>query len=99
MTAWCGGAAVFACGGCPWLGRAVADGLSRGSGAVPAGLPGLVGALELCTGLVMPCAGAFTLGELTAADGRMPAVEPFQSRPPPHAAHLPWTCAGMRDHG
>ncbi|QTZ94987.1 hypothetical protein [Streptomyces auratus] len=81
MTAWCGGAAVFACGGCPWLGRAVADGLSRGSGAVPAGLPGLVGVLELCTGLVVLCAGAFTLGELTAADGRMPAVEPLPGPP------------------
>ncbi|MEU5545281.1 hypothetical protein AB0G85_23220 [Streptomyces sioyaensis] len=77
VLAWCGGAAVFACGGCLWLGQAVADGLSPGSGAVPAGLPGLVGALELCAGLVVLCAGAFTLGELADADGRMPAVEPL----------------------
>ncbi|MEU9122222.1 hypothetical protein AB0C96_20540 [Streptomyces sp. NPDC048506] len=68
-AAWTGGAAVFACGGCLWLGQAISDGLSSGglsSGvpAVPAGLPGLVGALELFAGLTVLCAGAFTLGEL-----------------------------------
>lgn len=45
----------------------MADGLSPGASAVPAGLPGLLGALELCAGLVVLCAGAFTLCELTAA--------------------------------
>ncbi|PJJ05535.1 hypothetical protein BX264_5996 [Streptomyces sp. 2333.5] len=63
------------------LSLAGAAGLSPGSGVVPAGLPGLVGALELCTGLVVLCAGAFTLGELTDADGPMPAVEPLPGPP------------------
>ncbi|MFD8547807.1 hypothetical protein [Streptomyces sp. NPDC059649] len=74
--AWTGGASAFACGGCPWLGRAVADGLSPGAPAASGGLPGLVGALELFAGVVVLCAGGFTLGELTAgvrgnAAGRM----------------------------
>ncbi|GAB7029970.1 hypothetical protein AB0G35_17315 [Streptomyces sp. NPDC021749] len=64
--AWTGVASAFACGGCLWLGRAVADGLSPGAPALSGGLPGLVGALELFTGLVVLCAGGFTLGELTA---------------------------------
>ncbi|MFE1171103.1 hypothetical protein [Streptomyces sp. NPDC058773] len=72
--AWCGGAAAFACGGCLWLGQAVTDGLVRGASTVPEGLPGLVGALELCAGLVVLCAGSFALCELTAATRSGPAV-------------------------
>ncbi|WP_181924052.1 hypothetical protein [Streptomyces inhibens] len=65
--AWVGSASAFALGGTLWLGQAVTDGLSPGASAVPGGLPGLVGALELCAGLVVLCGGAFTLCELTAA--------------------------------
>lgn len=64
--AWAGSAAVFAWGGCLWLGQAVAEGLSPGTSAIPRGLPGLVGALELLAGLTVLCAGAFTLSELTS---------------------------------
>ncbi|MCW7987267.1 hypothetical protein XF35_18835 [Streptomyces platensis subsp. clarensis] len=74
VLAWSGSAAAFACGGCLWLGQAVADGLSPGASAVPEGLPGLVGALELCAGLTVLCAGAFALCELTAATRSAPAV-------------------------
>ncbi|MEW1747891.1 hypothetical protein [Streptomyces angustmyceticus] len=79
--AWAGSATVVACGGCTWLVQAVAGGLF-GAGAVPGGLPGLVGALELCTGLVVLCAGAFTLCELTAAAGPAPAAEQALQAPP-----------------
>ncbi|MFH8681951.1 hypothetical protein [Streptomyces lydicus] len=68
-AAWAGSASAFACGGCLWLGNAVADGLSPGGAALSGGLPGLVGALDLCAGLVVLTAGAFTLCEL-ASGGR-----------------------------
>ncbi|WP_405407933.1 hypothetical protein [Streptomyces decoyicus] len=80
--AWSGSGAAFACGGCLWLGQAVADGLSPGASAVPEGLPGLLGALELCTGLVVLCAGAFTLCELTAAARPAPPAEHGNPAPP-----------------
>ncbi|MGW2021079.1 hypothetical protein [Streptomyces decoyicus] len=79
--AWAGSGAAFACGGCLWLGQAVADGLSPGASAVPDGLPGLLGALELCAGLVVLCAGAFTLCELSAA--ARPASPAEHGRPAP----------------
>ncbi|MFI0150135.1 hypothetical protein [Streptomyces lydicus] len=66
-AAWVGSGSVFACGGCPWLGHAVADGLSPGGTAVSGGPPGLVGALDLCAGLVVLTAGAFTLCERASA--------------------------------
>ncbi|MCX4635294.1 hypothetical protein OG775_09100 [Streptomyces platensis] len=82
FLAWCGSAAAFACGGCLWLGQAVTDGLSPGAAAVPEGLPGLVGALELCAGLVVLCAGSFALCELTAATRATPASEGAHAAPP-----------------
>ncbi|GAA5612350.1 hypothetical protein CP981_31915 [Streptomyces platensis] len=82
FLAWCGSAAAFACGGCLWLGQAVTDGLSPGAAAVPEGLPGLVGALELCAGLVVLCAGSFALCELTAATRSTPASGGGPPAPP-----------------
>ncbi|MGY5134023.1 hypothetical protein ACWGJW_16720 [Streptomyces nigrescens] len=87
VLAWSGSAAAFACGGCLWLGQAVADGLSPGASAVPEGLPGLVGALELCAGLTVLCAGAFALCELTAAPRSAPAAA--DGHPAPATAHAP----------
>lgn len=83
--AWAGSAAAFACGGCLWLVQTVTGGLSAGATVVPGGLPGLVGALELCTGLVVLCAGAFTLCELTAAACPVPASR--RDRPAPPTVH------------
>ncbi|MET7797011.1 hypothetical protein [Streptomyces decoyicus] len=80
--AWSGSGAAFACVGCLWLGQAVADGLSPGASALPAGLPGPLGALELRTGLVVLCAGAFTLCELTAAARPAPPAEHGLPAPP-----------------
>ncbi|MGW3008788.1 hypothetical protein ACWC9R_08090 [Streptomyces sp. NPDC001219] len=85
--AWCGSASAFACGGCPWLGQTVTDGLVRGASAVPEGLPGPVGALELCAGLVVLCAGSFALCELTAVPRSAPAVT--GRRPAPVMAAAP----------
>ncbi|MGW1790557.1 hypothetical protein ACWCO0_08860 [Streptomyces tubercidicus] len=82
FLAWSGSAAAFACGGCLWLGQAVADGLSPGVSAVREGLPGLLGALEFCAGLVVLCAGSFALGELTAATRSTPASEGRHPAPP-----------------
>ncbi|MFD0164713.1 hypothetical protein ACFVJH_11205 [Streptomyces decoyicus] len=97
--AWSGSGAAFACGGCLWLGQAVADGLSPGASAVPAGLPGLLGALELCTGLVVLCAGAFTLCELTAAAARpAPAAGPGRPAPPMERAQEHSAFSASRRH-
>lgn len=82
FLAWCGSAAAFACGGCLWLGQAVTDGLSPGASAAPEGLPGLLGALELCAGLVVLCAGSFALCELTAATRSAPASGGGRPAPP-----------------
>ncbi|MFI9051604.1 hypothetical protein [Streptomyces sp. NPDC053427] len=71
--AWVGSAAVFACGGCLWVTRTVAGALVAGVSRAPGGLPWLVGAAELFTGLVLLCAGAFTLAELTAGTPKGPA--------------------------
>ncbi|MEV0368806.1 hypothetical protein AB0I10_03050 [Streptomyces sp. NPDC050636] len=71
--AWTGSATVFAWGGLLWLTWTVSDGLAPDGSPAPGGLPGLIGALELLTGLVVLCAGAFTLCELTAATVPRPA--------------------------
>ncbi|GAU65995.1 hypothetical protein SSP35_02_03640 [Streptomyces sp. NBRC 110611] len=64
-AAWTGSATAFASGGWQWLAQAVPAGLSSGASTATAGLPGLVGALELFAGLTVLCAGAFALSELT----------------------------------
>ncbi|AJT63329.1 hypothetical protein T261_1644 [Streptomyces lydicus] len=64
--AWTGSAVAFGWGGCLWATQTVAGVLSAGAPPAQGGLPGLVGAAELCTGLVLLCTGAFTLAELTA---------------------------------
>ncbi|MFF4602542.1 hypothetical protein ACFY12_07275 [Streptomyces sp. NPDC001339] len=64
-AAWTGSATAFASAGWQWLATAVPAGLSSGASPATTGLPGLTGALELCTGLTVLCAGAFALSELT----------------------------------
>ncbi|MEU5016905.1 hypothetical protein AB0G60_05680 [Streptomyces angustmyceticus] len=95
--AWAGSATVFACGGCTWLVQAVAGGLF-GAGAVPGGLPGLLGALELCTGLVVLCAGAFALCELAVAAGPAPAASErgVPAPPAPGTREDPLSSASLR---
>ncbi|MFJ9419046.1 hypothetical protein ACIRPT_33540 [Streptomyces sp. NPDC101227] len=87
--AWVGSAVVFGCGGCLWVTRTLAGDLTTGVSPAPGGLPALVGAAELFTGLVLLCAGAFTLAELTSGT-RVGSPRPGSSvRPEISPSRLP----------